>query len=293
MSGGLDSAVLWSVLKELEGALKWDIVLLHVHHGDDPAPEQVLFRNSAQRRVAAWGRESKWDVQVFQHQGEVLKSEDDCRKVRRDALFKFHKELHLDFVLTAHHQQDLLETRLIHLIRGCGGEGLKSLKLQSEIFLRPLLGVAKVELRDYARARQLAYEEDPTNLDLSHSLRNWIRLKWLPELEKQRPGAVKTMAASLEKVAQDLNLMQRDNDELGVVGPGEWSRPSLLALPESRRVQALVVGLQRISDLEFTQGQVLEAIKRLDNPQNEYKFSLSGMVWDVTTSKVKVTKIEP
>src|SRR5690606_6536433 len=103
----------------------------------------------------------------------------------------------------------------------------------------------------------------------------------------------KTMASSLERVAQDLELMHRDNQAYGVLGPGEWDRQVLSSLPQTVRAQALVIGLQGLPHLKFTQGQVLEALKRLDNPQNDYKFSLSGMVWAVSTSKVKVTKIEP
>lgn len=291
VSGGVDSAVLFHALLRLSSALKWQLHLLHVHHGPSRDPEIQKFRKRGLEEVKAWGQESGLSVAIFKHPAPELSSEEAFRQVRRAALFEFQKSLKLDAVLTGHHQQDLLETRLIHLIRGSGGEGLKSLKFRSEIFLRPLLPIAKKEIEDYAAAFNLSFVEDPTNKDGSRSLRNWIRGEWLPGLELRRPGAVKTLAESLERVAGDLRAMQQDlGSTPAILAPGEWSRSHLLALEPRQLERALVLGLQALgSGHSFTQGQIREVAKRLDSSQKEYKFALRGQVWEVFPFKVKVT----
>ncbi len=290
VSGGGDSAALFGVLAQVSSALGWSCQLLHVHHGPDPEPEVESFRSSSVDTVRAWAEQGSMELQIFHHQGEPLKSEADFRKVRRSALFKFKEALDLDAILTAHHQQDLLETRLIQLVRGCGLEGLSSLKFRSEIFLRPFVQRSRTELTEYVDQRQLSYKEDPTNSDPGHGLRNWMRNSWLPDLESSRPGAVSKLAQSLEQVVVETELMRRDNPAFGILAPGEWDRRLWESLNPSERLQALVWGLQDLPGVEFSRAQLLEVLKRLDNPQKEYKFSTRGLVWEVSPFKVKVTR---
>src|SRR5258708_4792170 len=64
-------------------------------------------------------------------------------------------------VVTAHHLDDLIETSLLNLARGSGRRGLAP--MQRGPLLRPLLGVTRDQLRDYAAAHNLRWHEDPTN----------------------------------------------------------------------------------------------------------------------------------
>jgi tRNA(Ile)-lysidine synthase TilS/MesJ len=81
--------------------------------------------------------------------------------------------------MTAHHQDDLIETSLLNLARGSGRLGLAPMTAVSDHLLRPLLAVPRAGLRDYAAARHLAWREDPTNQDLNNP-RNWLRHRLLP-----------------------------------------------------------------------------------------------------------------
>ena len=292
VSGGKDSAALWGLMHQVAPALGWQCELLHIHHGPGPIKEVSDFRNKALKTVQGWAEQSQMDLRVWRYEGDPLKTEAQFRQIRRSALFDFQKARDLDAILTAHHQQDLLETRLIHLIRGCGLEGLRSLKFRSEIFLRPFLKTPQQDLLKYVSQRQLNTSEDPTNADPAHGLRNWLRNEWLPALSSYRAGAVRTMAQSLEQVVEDTEIMHWDNSALGLLAPGVWDRTRWKKLGASERLQALIRGLQALPNVEFRRSQVLEVLKRLDNPQKEYKFSLRGLVWEVSSLQVKVTRLD-
>lgn len=83
-------------------------------------------------------------------------------------------------LVTAHHQDDRIETLIINLIRGTGRLGLSSLK-ETESIKRPFLAASKRELTDYAFQHNLSWREDSTNLDQRY-LRNYIRLNVIPKL---------------------------------------------------------------------------------------------------------------
>lgn len=87
-------------------------------------------------------------------------------------------------IITAHHQDDALETAIINMLRGTGRKGISALKDQTDV-LRPFLDVPKKDLRTYAEAHGLPWREDPTNQDMA-LLRNYVRLSIVPKLSKRQ-----------------------------------------------------------------------------------------------------------
>lgn len=71
----------------------------------------------------------------------------------------------LDWLLTAHHADDQLETLLMRLNRGAGVGGLAGVRARQGVVLRPLLGVRKADLLDYVEDRGLPHVADPSNSD--------------------------------------------------------------------------------------------------------------------------------
>ena len=84
------------------------------------------------------------------------------------------------YLVTAHHQDDLLETIALNIVRGTGWRGLAPMN-QPRV-LRPLLDIAKTELVGYAIEHGLTWREDQTN-DSPRHLRNRLRAllaSWSP-----------------------------------------------------------------------------------------------------------------
>jgi tRNA(Ile)-lysidine synthase TilS/MesJ len=106
-------------------------------------------------------------------------------------------------IVTAHHQDDLIETMVINLMRGTGRRGLTSLG-DTEALRRPLLGTAKVSILDYARAHSLEWREDKTNADQKY-LRNYIRLTLAPRLAAADRAALLAAHDRLTAVNRDID----------------------------------------------------------------------------------------
>ncbi len=88
-------------------------------------------------------------------------------------------------IVTAHTRDDQVETVLMRVLRGSGARGLVGLYARSEV-LRPLLGVRRAELEQFARDRRISWMTDPTNASRAF-LRNRVRLDLLPALRGVDP----------------------------------------------------------------------------------------------------------
>src|SRR5690606_31358193 len=94
---------------------------------------------------------------------------------------EFMEKENFDFLLTAHHLNDTLETFLINLSRGTGIKGLTGIGSETNKILRPLLSFSKNQIIKYAESNNLSWREDASNLGTDY-LRNKIRHKIGPVL---------------------------------------------------------------------------------------------------------------
>ncbi|WP_022681403.1 tRNA lysidine(34) synthetase TilS [Sphingobium bisphenolivorans] len=88
-----------------------------------------------------------------------------ARRQRYHLLEAWRAERRIDWLLTAHHADDQLETLLMRLNRGAGVNGLAGVRARQGHVLRPLLGMRKPALIAYAADRSLPYADDPSNHD--------------------------------------------------------------------------------------------------------------------------------
>jgi tRNA(Ile)-lysidine synthase len=178
VSGGVDSVVLLDLLRMYPGV---KLVVAHFDHGirDDSHLDRAHVEALARRyRVPFTYDKGRLGPGV----GEA-----EAREARYAFLRKVQAASAADAIVTAHHQDDVLETAIINLLRGTGRKGLSSLT-HGEGIIRPLLDVPKSEIIDYAKRHGLKWREDSTNLS-TDILRNRIRHEMLPNWshhDKQR-----------------------------------------------------------------------------------------------------------
>ncbi len=115
-------------------------------------------------------------------------------------------------LLTAHHQDDQIETLLLRLLtRGSGAAGLAGMPARRALGLgqlwRPLLAVPRTELLAYAQAQGLQWLEDPSNQDLEFD-RNQLRHQVLPALQARWPQARAALAAAAVHLQEDAELVE-------------------------------------------------------------------------------------
>jgi tRNA(Ile)-lysidine synthase len=197
-------------------------------------------------------------VKVERARGESLEAE--ARKARYAALAK---ELQPgEALLTAHHEDDQLETVLLQLLRGAGVAGLAGMPEQAPfangVLLRPLLGVTRAELESGLTARGIGWIEDDTNAD-ERLDRNYLRRKVLPLLRARWPSAAATVSRSARHAAEAkglLDVLARADVEISADGPA-LSVTRLRALDAPRRRNALRFWIARA-------GHPLPDARRLD-----------------------------
>jgi tRNA(Ile)-lysidine synthase len=108
-----------------------------------------------------------------------------------------------DFVLTAHHLDDQLETFLINFSRGTGLEGLTGIPSQNDKIIRPLLVFSREEIENFANENNISWREDSSNSSDKY-LRNKIRHQIVPILKELNPSFLD----SFQKTIQNLNQAQ-------------------------------------------------------------------------------------
>lgn len=123
-----------------------------------------------------------------------------ARQLRYEWFEKIAASNKYDFVATAHHLDDQIETFFINLLRGSGIGGLKGIPVRTGIVIRPLLPFHRSEIEEYVKTNRLDFREDSSNLK-SDYLRNRIRHHLIPLLEELKPSFRKVMAGNLEHLS--------------------------------------------------------------------------------------------
>lgn len=188
VSGGVDSVVLFHLLITSHNFIPTNLIVAHFDHGmrSDSAEDKALVRNMAEQAGCSF--ESG--------QGILGKnaSEATAREVRYKFLRSIQEKYRAKAIITAHHQDDLLETVVLNMLRGSGRRGYTSLR-SSEFLVRPLLQTAKTDITTYAKKNKLVWREDSTNSDETYR-RNYIRKRIMPKLTQP---ARKTLLSMLDK----------------------------------------------------------------------------------------------
>jgi tRNA(Ile)-lysidine synthase len=183
VSGGSDSVALLFVLRDLAENEKLTLVgLAHLNHGLRPTADrdEQFCRELADRlhlRIAVKTEDVKGFASV-----RNLSVEDAARRIRYDFLEQAADAFGADRIAVGHTQDDQAETFLLKLIRGAGLTGLAGIRPRRGRIIRPLLDVARGDLRRYLSDLGEHWVEDESNEDVANP-RNRIRHRVLPELD--------------------------------------------------------------------------------------------------------------
>lgn len=179
VSGGVDSVVL---LDMLAAEKEHDITVAHFNHGirDDSADDARFVEGLAKLRGFPF---------VTKREDLGKAASEEIARTRRYAFLRAEAKARGAAIATAHHQDDLIESIAINLVRGTGWRG--AAVLSAPDLVRPLLHMTKQEIRAYAADRRLEWTEDSTNASARY-LRNRLRhrLTWLNDTERAKLQAI-------------------------------------------------------------------------------------------------------
>ncbi|MDB3868633.1 tRNA lysidine(34) synthetase TilS, partial [Candidatus Marinimicrobia bacterium] len=179
ISGGVDSMVLLHCLHEL-GLSFYTVHFDHNYHYQSKEVSRFLYNLSQYTTL-----KSHFNIELNLDGAKNFES--DARFKRYRHLKNLRRRLNCDFILTAHHLDDQIET--LHMKRIQNTHWSNSLGIREKInfIRRPLLSISKKQIINYAKEKRITWKEDPTNADNSF-LRNRIRNIELPNALNLNPG---------------------------------------------------------------------------------------------------------
>ncbi len=208
-SGGLDSVVLSRMLKEL----KFNISLAHCNFSlrgkESHKDEKFVIALADKLSIPIFTK--KFDTRLFAKEYKV-----STQMAARDLRYEWFDELcdkhSFDFLLTAHHLDDGLETFFINLSRGTGLRGLTGIPEINNKIIRPLLSFSREEILKYAKENTINWREDSSNVKTDY-LRNKLRLEVIPKYKEATEGFLQNFQ-STQNHLQESQLLVNDYMQL-------------------------------------------------------------------------------
>ena len=181
----------------------------------------------------------------------------------------------LNYLVTAHHADDNIETVLMNLFRGTGIAGLKGIMAKQDKIIRPLLFAHRHEIDLYAKENDIDFVEDSSNKEEKYT-RNFFRLQVIPMVEKIYPAAAENMRQNIERFTGVEQLyresLQRKKKKLVLDKNGEWHIP-VEKLRFSSPLQTLVYEI--FHPFGFSAAQTADIISLMDSETGKYLLSSS------------------
>ncbi|MEM8764584.1 MAG: tRNA lysidine(34) synthetase TilS [Bacteroidota bacterium] len=203
-SGGLDSVVLTNLCH----AMGLRLILAHCNFNLRGAES-----DADEDFVVALGKRLSIPVKTisFETEKEKSKRNESVQMTARTLRYEWFNTLVSEgvgeYVLTAHHLDDTLETFLINLSRGTGIQGLTGIPEKQGYVVRPLLQSSRKELLSYAKAQGLSWREDQSNQDTKY-LRNQIRKDIVPALKEIRPDFLERFQDTLRHLQATFQIQE-------------------------------------------------------------------------------------
>ena len=203
VSGGIDSIVLVDLLHKLD----YEIAVLHCNFSlrDEESDGDEAFVKSFCKDRNIEVIVQKFDTKQFASDYK-LSIQVAARKLRYDWFYEQLENRNFDYILTAHHLNDSLETFLINFSRGTGLDGLTGIPAQNDKIIRPLLPFSRDDIEVYAKENAIQWREDSSNSSDKY-LRNKLRHDVIPILKEVQPNLLSSFENTIKHLQQAQSLV--------------------------------------------------------------------------------------
>ena len=233
ISGGVDSVVLTHLCHKL----KLDISLAHCNFhlrgaesdGDEESVKQLAENLDVELFIQNFDTENyansnKQSIQIA------------ARALRYTWFEELANQLNFDFILTAHHADDNLETFLINFTRGTGLEGLTGIPEVNSIFVRPLLPFSSDAVENYAKTNHIFWRDDSSNASTKY-VRNKLRHNLIPILKEINPSLLQSFQTTLSNLKDTTDIVQdRKEDVLSLAIESKDAYKTVFKISEFKKL---------------------------------------------------------
>lgn len=208
VSGGADSMVLASLFHD--SGHKFHVAYINYKlRGEDSDLDQKVVQDFCEKNHIPF--------HLYKVSEKDNKPENSIQLWARELRYNFFKQIQqqekLQFLITAHHLNDQLETFIINLSKAAGINGLSGIPANDNNILRPLLQFSKKEIYEFAKENSIKFREDVSNKK-SDYLRNKIRNEIVPKLLETNEHFLENFKRSSSYLNQTKDFVQNQIKEI-------------------------------------------------------------------------------
>lgn len=275
VSGGVDSVVLCELCKQAG----YDFSIAHCNFQlrDADSERDEKFVSGLAQRYNVNFHLVKFETKKFAEENK-LSTQEAARNLRYNWFEEIRLKNGYQYILTAHHADDNIETVLMKFFRGTGIKGMRGIEPKKGSIVRPLLFARRKQLEEFLAEQQLEFVSDYTNLQGDYT-RNYFRNQVIPMIEKSLPGASENVLTNIDRFREieqlyqqalethKKQLMERKGNEIHIP-----------VLKLKQREPLLTIVYEIIRDYGFSSAQTQDVISLLDSDSGKYVKSSSHQV---------------
>ncbi|WP_152286977.1 tRNA lysidine(34) synthetase TilS [Flavicella marina] len=209
-SGGIDSTVLAFLLKKNNV----DFSLAHCNfmlRGKESDLDETFVKNLGSF-LNCQVHHKKFKTELYAKE-QKLSIQMAARELRYEWFDEIIEKNSLDYLVTGHHKDDVLETLLINFTRGTGLDGLTGIPEKNGNIVRPLLPFSREEIEAFAKEHEILWREDQSNASTKY-FRNKIRHKIVPVLKELNPNFLDSFDTTLSHLKGSQFIVKQNIDNL-------------------------------------------------------------------------------
>jgi len=271
VSGGADSVALCELC--FQAGFHFEIAHCNFQLRGEESERDEKFVHELGEKYCTKVHSRKFDTKKYAEQNKT-----SIQVAARELRYVWFEELlnlpltihHSQFLLTAHHANDNIETLLMNFFKGTGIKGLQGILPKQKKIIRPLLFAKKEQINSFIKENNLEFVEDSSNNSDKYT-RNFFRRQLIPSIQKVFPKAEENLLNNIERFREIQDLYQQSislhKKKLLEQKGNEIHIPVLKLL----KVKPLkTVTYEIIRDYGFTPNQIDEVLNLLQSESGKF-----------------------
>lgn len=272
VSGGVDSVVLCELCKQSG----YSFVIAHCNfqlRGEESVRDEQFVRKLAESYNVPFL------LKRFDTAGIVRSEKISVQVAARELRYEWFQQIpDVDYILTAHHADDNIETVMMNFFKGTGISGLHGILPKQGRLIRPLLFAWKKEILAFAQENNLTSVEDSSNASDKYT-RNYFRNQLIPSIEKVFPAIKENLKNSISRFRDAevlyMQSIEQHKKRLLEYKDNEIHIP-ILKLKKSVPVETILYEI--IKEFGFSPGQVKDVLQIADSETGRFVASSSHRI---------------
>ncbi len=204
ISGGIDSMVLVHLLHRLNFQIAIAHCNFQLRGNESEVDENFVKEFALDNKIPFYSISFQTERYAIDNKFSIQLA---ARKLRYEWFNEVLVKENYDYISTAHHLDDQVETFLINFTRGTGLEGLTGIPAQNGNIIRPLLPFSREEIENYAKENAITWREDSSNTSNKY-LRNKLRHDVVPTLKELNPSFLNSFQNTLSHLKESNALLE-------------------------------------------------------------------------------------